>query len=259
MIVLAYLAIFTMAISACVPDAMSQSATPPQTSEAPSPTPTATASPTTTPTLIPSPTASPTLPPSFECFRRYGRDYEPGARGELPPTSDPIISSIFTPEVQFWSSEIQDWSTLYELDPNLIATVMQIESCGHPYLQSDAGAIGLFQVMPFHFQPDEDPTDPETNARSGLTILAYGLAITHGQTDLALAVYNAGFRINLHDSSQWSLETQHYVTWGKGILADVASGNLQSTSMQTWLQAGGNNLCLKACLALARYPTTSTP
>ena len=148
---------------------------------------------------------------------------------------------------------------MYALDPDLIATVMQIESCGHPYLQSEAGAIGLFQVMPFHFQPDEDPTDPEINARSGLTILAHGLRITHGQTDSALAIYNAGFGINLHDPSQWSLETQHYVTWGKGILADVASGNLQSTSMQTWLQAGGNDLCLKACLALARYPSTGVP
>ena len=38
------------------------------------------------------------------------------------------------------------------LDPDIIATIIQIESCGNPAARSTAGAQGLFQVMPFHFE-----------------------------------------------------------------------------------------------------------
>ncbi len=42
------------------------------------------------------------------------------------------ISPIFTPEVQHWGGRIQIWASAAGLDPNLAATVMQIESCGDP-------------------------------------------------------------------------------------------------------------------------------
>lgn len=169
------------------------------------------------------------------------------------------ISSLFTPEVQTWSAHIQRWSNIYQLDPNLIATVMQIESCGHPLLISPAGAIGLFQVMPFHFSPSEDPFNPEVNAQNGLSVLARGLELSGGRTDYALAIYNAGYGVMALDSSEWSPETRHYVTWGSGILDDIAAGNELSTSLQLWLQAGGDILCFRACLALASPHTMDAP
>ena len=43
------------------------------------------------------------------------------------PDREPTISALFTPEVQYWGKEILDWSITYQLDPNLVATVMQIE------------------------------------------------------------------------------------------------------------------------------------
>src|SRR5450759_279142 len=55
------------------------------------------------------------------------------------------ISSIFTPEVQFWAGRILSWASAAGLDPNLTATVMQIESCGDPLALSRSGAMGLFQ------------------------------------------------------------------------------------------------------------------
>ena len=60
------------------------------------------------------------------------------------------IASFFTPEIQYWESNILAWAEEKGLDPNLVATVMQIESCGDPLAESPAGAIGLFQVMPYH-------------------------------------------------------------------------------------------------------------
>ncbi|NIS82480.1 MAG: hypothetical protein GTO14_20255, partial [Anaerolineales bacterium] len=42
------------------------------------------------------------------------------------------LSKAFTPEVLYWSADILTWAAEYELNPNLVATVIQIESCGHP-------------------------------------------------------------------------------------------------------------------------------
>src|SRR3990172_9300095 len=84
------------------------------------------------------------------------------------------ISPVFTPEVQHWSRKIAAWAGAYQLDPNLVATVMQIESCGMPSAVSSAGAQGLFQVMPWHFADEDDMREPQTNARRGLAYLALG-------------------------------------------------------------------------------------
>lgn len=83
------------------------------------------------------------------------------------------LAAFFAPSVQHWSDEINNWANQYSVDRDLLATVMQIESCGHPTVVSGAGARGLFQVMPFHFSADEDMLDPETNARRGASYLNY--------------------------------------------------------------------------------------
>lgn len=90
------------------------------------------------------------------------------------------LSPLFTPEVQYWGAKIMAWAAAYELPPNMVATVMQIESCGNPAAVSPAGAQGLFQVMPFHFEPGETMQDPDTNARRGMQFLASLLAQTGG-------------------------------------------------------------------------------
>ena len=92
----------------------------------------------------------------------------PALLPQQPSREQPGISPLFTPEVQAWESEILAWSEKYRLDPNLVATVMQIESCGYQMAESRAGAKGLFQVMPYHFQDGENPYHPSTNAKRGL-------------------------------------------------------------------------------------------
>ena len=42
------------------------------------------------------------------------------------------MAALFTPEIQYWKDWIYKWSSQFGVDPNLIATVMQIESCGDP-------------------------------------------------------------------------------------------------------------------------------
>ncbi|MBI5959948.1 MAG: transglycosylase SLT domain-containing protein, partial [Chloroflexi bacterium] len=55
------------------------------------------------------------------------------------------------PSVRHWKTQIHEWAAEYELNPNVVAIVIQIESCGDPSVISWAGATGLMQVMPFHF------------------------------------------------------------------------------------------------------------
>jgi hypothetical protein len=157
------------------------------------------------------------------------------------------------PEVQRWSDDIHRWSKEYALDPVLIAVVMQIESCGHPTVQSSVGAMGLFQVMPFHFSPFDDPFDPDTNAKRGLTYLARCLELSNGHIDLALAGYNGGLSLISQDSSTWSEETRRFVSWGTGIYAEISEDRTDSPTLQTWLKAGGSALCAHASQASVPY------
>ncbi|MCX6035574.1 MAG: hypothetical protein NTV38_11465, partial [Chloroflexi bacterium] len=57
----------------------------------------------------------------------------PDQAAEIPTSGTLLpLSSVFTPEVQYWTGRIQVWAAAVGLDPNLVATVMQIESCGDP-------------------------------------------------------------------------------------------------------------------------------
>jgi len=100
--------------------------------------------------------------------------------------------ALVEPEVQVWAADIGRWAAEFGLDPNLAATIMQIESCGNPTAVSPAGAQGLFQVMPFHFAVGEAMQNPDTNARRGLAYLAERLAQTGGDTRQSFAGYNGG-------------------------------------------------------------------
>jgi soluble lytic murein transglycosylase-like protein len=162
------------------------------------------------------------------------------------------LSPIFTPEVQHWAQEIKHWSEAFQLDPNFAALVMQIESCGHPDVVSPAGAIGLFQVMPFHFSTAEDPLDPQVNAEKGLSYFARALELAEGRIDLALAGYNGGHGVIHRPPSSWPAETQRYVGWGTGIYQDLSQGKDASPTLQAWLEAGGSALCHRAASALAQ-------
>jgi soluble lytic murein transglycosylase-like protein len=143
-----------------------------------------------------------------------------------------------------------EWSLQFSLDPNLVAVVMQIESCGHPEIQSPAGALGLFQVMPFHFSEDEQGLDPGTNAKRGLSYLSRALEISEGDQATALAGYNGGHSVINWDKGYWPAETSRYVYWSTGILEDIRAGLTDSPRLQEWLSNGGASLCSLAAEAL---------
>jgi soluble lytic murein transglycosylase-like protein len=163
-----------------------------------------------------------------------------------PPGSPSGLSPIFTREVQHWGNEIVRWAGAASLDPNLAATVMQIESCGDPRALSRSGAMGLFQVMPFHFYFGENGFDPETNARRGLDYLARSLQTANGDARLALAGYNGGIGVIPRGEWTWHAETRRYIQYGASIYADAQSGASSSAAMNEWVQLYGAGLCRQA-------------
>jgi soluble lytic murein transglycosylase-like protein len=160
------------------------------------------------------------------------------------------LSTLFTPEVRYWEPQILRWAAENEVDPNIVATIMQIESCGNPGAASYAGAQGLFQVMPFHFQPGEDMLDPDTNAMRGLAFFREQMRYTGGDVFLSLAGYNGGYAASGGSYGEWAAETQRYYYWAKGIFLDASSGASQSATLSEWLAAGGGGGCRVAAAAL---------
>jgi soluble lytic murein transglycosylase-like protein len=156
------------------------------------------------------------------------------------------LAPLFTPEIQFWSASIIRWAAEHGVDPNIAATVMQIESCGNPSARSSAGASGLFQVMPFHFLSSENAFDPDINALRGLNYLAESLQRSGGDARLALAGYNGGIGVISRSEASWAAETIRYAYWGSGIYADALQNASTSSRLNEWLAAGGAGLCQKA-------------
>jgi soluble lytic murein transglycosylase-like protein len=176
-----------------------------------------------------------------------------------PPVTVPAVvpttlSPAFRAEVLRWEPDILVWSQTYQLDPNLTATIMQVESCGDPQALSPAGAAGLFQVMPFHFAPGEDRFDPSINAARGLGFFADGLARAGGDAGLALAAYNGGQGLIDKPVFDWPNETRDYYEWATGIYTEASAGQNPSATLERWLAAGGLALCQRAAAYAGSSP-----
>lgn len=165
---------------------------------------------------------------------------------ETPDAAPQSLSPIFREEVLYWADSIVRWASASNLDPNLVATIMQIESCGDPRATSSAGAMGLFQVMPFHFHTNDSPYNPETNAARGLAYLVRSLAAANGDARLAMAGYNGGISVIQRGEWTWSAQTKRYVQYGAPIYSDAISGVSSSSALNEWYSKYGVSLCRQA-------------
>jgi soluble lytic murein transglycosylase-like protein len=107
------------------------------------------------------------------------------------PTPDQYAGQKLGPAVPAriaqWEDEILAAAEAHQVDPNLIAALMNTESGGNPRAVSGASAIGLLQVI-------DGPRDPEANVLQGTKMLAHNLRLFDEDLELALAAYNAGPR-----------------------------------------------------------------
>jgi len=95
--------------------------------------------------------------------------------------------------------EAQVLSKSSKLPANLILAVMAIESSFHPYVQSQAGAQGLMQVMTgIHSKRYEAyggnmaAFDPRTNMRVGVAVLVDAIKLKGGSMEEGLRFYLGG-------------------------------------------------------------------
>lgn len=112
-------------------------------------------------------------------------------------------------------SAINEMAEKYNLDPALLAAMAEQESGFNQSAQSEAGAMGIMQLMPRTAEGlGVDPSDLRGNLEGGAKYLRQMLDKYDGDVEKALAAYNAGpgslDSVN-GDISKLSGETQKYV------------------------------------------------
>lgn len=97
----------------------------------------------------------------------------------------------------YWDTHVLKYAKAYNIPYSLVRGLIIVESEGIVNARSPAGAVGLMQVMPFHFKRGQNPFDPETNIEAGCRVLADCFARTR-RWDQALAAYNGSLGIFGH-------------------------------------------------------------
>jgi soluble lytic murein transglycosylase-like protein len=138
----------------------------------------------------------------------------------IRPPAPPV--STEAPTFPAWRRAAGDYADVlaqaadrYRLDPALLTAVAQVESSFDPTAVSPKGAQGLLQLMPAtaaRFGAD-DAFDVRQNVEAGARYLSWLLERYDGETELALAGYNAGeAAVDRYDGVPPYPETQAYVS-----------------------------------------------
>jgi soluble lytic murein transglycosylase-like protein len=149
------------------------------------------------------------------------RDTPECARGG-PIRSAPFSFPMTTEQIK---QLITDAATRRGLDPSLALAVAQTESSFNPFAKSNAGAMGLFQLMPATARAYgvNNAYDPQQNVEAGVRMLSDLSRQYGGDLPSILAAYNWGSG-NLASGRPLPPETQNYITVISRILG-VAAAN----------------------------------
>lgn len=125
----------------------------------------------------------------------------PAAAEQTPSTVVTAVASATEAVKQhFFRTEVPFGQIIYqeaqrnELPPELLAAVVNTESKFMPNARSQAGAVGLMQLVPRtgHWLGAHDLTNPSQNVTAGAKYLRYLTDRFGGDTQKAVAAYNAG-------------------------------------------------------------------
>jgi hypothetical protein len=134
--------------------------------------------------------------------------------GDARKSQIEVIASMSKYAEPAYYKVIKDASTKHALDPNLIATMIYVESKGNVMAVSQKGAKGLMQLTPAVYKQYnvDDPFDIEQNIAVGTAHLSHLLRRFDGNLEHALAAYNCGpTRVIEYKGIPPIKETQEYV------------------------------------------------
>jgi len=112
---------------------------------------------------------------------------------EMARINSVIKRDFFASAVPF-GKLIHDKAEKYDLDPALVAAVVETESRFHAGARSQVGARGLMQIMPRtgRWMGADNLYDPEQNVEAGAKYLQYLSRRFNGDQKKIIAAYNAG-------------------------------------------------------------------
>lgn len=129
---------------------------------------------------------------------------------------------------------IQVYSDKYNVDPNLVKSIIKVESDFDPSVVSSAGAKGLMQLMPENCEDlgVSDPFNIEQNIEGGVRHIKEYLDRYNGDVEMALMAYNGGpTRMmnrgvkSIDDIYKMPKETQNYVPKVMSYYRGLTNGN----------------------------------
>ncbi|MCO1396424.1 lytic transglycosylase domain-containing protein [Burkholderia cenocepacia] len=95
----------------------------------------------------------------------------------------------------------------FNVDPALLKGIATVESNFNPAARSDAGAIGLMQMLPTTAKAlGVDPTDPAQSIYGAAKLMQENMARYGGNVEQAVAAYHGGT-----NQANWGPKTQAYV------------------------------------------------
>jgi len=112
---------------------------------------------------------------------------------EMHRISDAVRAEFFTAEIPY-GALIYEKAKKYDVDPALVAAVIEQESRFRPRAQSHVGARGLMQLMPRtgRWMGARDLYDPEQNVDAGVKYIKYLHKRFNGDLNKTIAAYNGG-------------------------------------------------------------------
>src|SRR5207244_4653059 len=112
---------------------------------------------------------------------------------EMARINDSIRRDFFQNAVPF-GDIIHEKAKKYDVDPALVAAVMETESRFRASAHSQVGARGLMQLMPRtgRWLGARNLYDPEQNLDAGVKYIKYLQKRFHGNVKQTIAAYNAG-------------------------------------------------------------------
>jgi soluble lytic murein transglycosylase-like protein len=125
----------------------------------------------------------------------------PVAAAAAPATvAEVVVNAAETVKQHFFQREVPFGQIIYQeakrnaLPPELLAAVVHTESKFNPSARSTAGAVGLMQLVPRtgRWLGAQNLTNPSENITAGAKYLRYLTDRFDGDTEKAVAAYNAG-------------------------------------------------------------------